>query len=190
MVNLLTEAAPYLILLDETLEYLNKALGMRAHDGNLAATTLTVKELCTAASNVRGAAIIATLTSSRLEDYATVAGEEMQERLSKVPLYGRTDTKSPMMYSWMVHVAGGEGDSTRHDDEMPAPAPRSRCHQLRHGRQYRRAGTGSYGYQQLSTKTDRVSVCKRGLVSTPILIHGYGRGGIGTTVTVTVGGCC
>jgi hypothetical protein len=37
---------------------------------------------------------------------------------------------------------------------------------------------------------DRVSVCKRGLVSTPILIHGYGRGGIGTTVTVTVGGCC
>jgi hypothetical protein len=90
MVNLLTEAAPCLILLDETLEYLNKALGMRAHDGNLAATTLTViKELCTAASNVRGAAIIATLTSSRLEDYATVAGEEMQERLSKV--VGRTE---------------------------------------------------------------------------------------------------
>jgi hypothetical protein len=90
MVNLLTEAAPCLILLDETLEYLNKALGMRAHDGNLAATTLTViKGLCTAASNVRGAAIIATLTSSRLEDYATVAGEEMQERLSKV--VGRTE---------------------------------------------------------------------------------------------------
>ena len=52
------------------------------------------------------------------------------------------------------------------------------------------AGTGCCSYQQLSTKTDRVSVCKRGLVSTPILIHGYGRGGIGTTVTVTVGGCC
>ena len=39
-------------------------------------------------------------------------------------------------------------------------------------------------------RTDRVSVCKRGLVLTPILIHGYGRGGIGTTVTVTVGGGC
>ena len=90
MVNLLTEAAPCLILLDETLEYLNKALEMSAHDGNLAGTTLTViKELCTAVSNVPGAAIIATLTSSRLEDYATVAGEEMQERLSKV--VGRTE---------------------------------------------------------------------------------------------------
>lgn len=90
MVNLLTQAAPCLILLDETLEYLNKALEMSAHDGNLAATTLTViKELCTAVSNVPGAAIIATLTSSRLEDYATVAGEEMQERLSKV--VGRTE---------------------------------------------------------------------------------------------------
>jgi hypothetical protein len=90
MVNLLTAAAPCLILLDETLEYLNKALEMSAHDGNLAATTLTViKELCTAVSNVPGAAIIATLTSSRLEDYSTVAGEEMQERLSKV--VGRTE---------------------------------------------------------------------------------------------------
>jgi len=90
MVNLLTDAAPCLILLDETLEYLNKALEMRAQDGNLAATTLTIiKELCTAVSNVPGVAIIATLTSSRLEDYATLAGEEMQERLSKV--VGRTE---------------------------------------------------------------------------------------------------
>src|SRR6202007_1602339 len=76
--------------LDETLEYLNKALEMSAHDGNLAATTLTViKELCTAASNVPGGALIATLTSSRLEAYSTVAGEEMQERLSKA--VGRTE---------------------------------------------------------------------------------------------------
>jgi hypothetical protein len=28
------------------------------------------------------------------------------------PLYGRTDTKSPMVYSSMVHAAGGEGGST------------------------------------------------------------------------------
>ena len=41
------------------------------------------------------------------------------------PLYGRTDTKSPIVYSSMVHVAGGEEGSTRHDDEMPGrPAPR------------------------------------------------------------------
>ncbi|WP_420620771.1 ATP-binding protein [Candidatus Poriferisocius sp.] len=85
MVKLLSEAAPCLILLDETLEYLNKALAVGSVDGNLAATTLTViKELCTAASNVPGVAVVATLTSSRLEDYSTVAGQEMAERLSKV----------------------------------------------------------------------------------------------------------
>jgi hypothetical protein len=118
MVNLLTEAAPCLILLDETLEYLNKALEARAHEGNLAATTLTViKELCTAASNVPGAAIIATLTSSRLEDYATVAGEEMQERLSKV--VGRTenivtpvegDDIFPILHTRLFESVGDQAD--------------------------------------------------------------------------------
>lgn len=90
MVEVLEAAAPCLVLLDETLEYLNKALEVRTHEGSLAATTLTViKELCTAASNVRGASVVATLTSSRLEDYASVSGQEMQERLSKV--VGRTE---------------------------------------------------------------------------------------------------
>jgi uncharacterized protein len=90
LAELLEAHAPCLILLDETLEYLNKALEVRAHEGNLAGTTLTfIKELCTAAANVAGAAVLATLTSSRLEDYASVAGEEMQERLSKV--VGRTE---------------------------------------------------------------------------------------------------
>jgi hypothetical protein len=42
---------------------------------------------------------------------------------SNEPLYGRTDTKSPMVYSSMVHVAGGEGGSIRHDDDgRPAPS--------------------------------------------------------------------
>jgi Protein of unknown function (DUF499) len=90
LAELLEAHAPCLILLDETLEYLNKALEVRAHEGNLAGTTLTfIKELCTATANVPGAAVLATLTSSRLEDYASVAGEEMQERLSKV--VGRTE---------------------------------------------------------------------------------------------------
>ncbi|MGH2702287.1 MAG: DUF499 domain-containing protein, partial [Actinomycetota bacterium] len=53
LAELLDAHSPCLILLDETLEYLNKALEVRAHDGNLAGTTLTfIKELCTAASNV------------------------------------------------------------------------------------------------------------------------------------------
>jgi len=48
-----------------------------------------IKELCTAAASVVGVAVVATFTSSNLEDYASVAGEEMQERLSKV--VGRTE---------------------------------------------------------------------------------------------------
>jgi uncharacterized protein len=88
--ELLEAHAPCLILLDELLQYLTKALAVPTHDGNLAATTLTfIKELCTAAASVPRVAVVATLTSSNLEDYASLAGEEMQERLSKV--VGRTE---------------------------------------------------------------------------------------------------
>jgi hypothetical protein len=88
--KLLERHSPCLILMDELLQYLTKALVVRTHDGNLAATTLTfIKELCTAAAAVPGTAIVATLTSSNLEDYATLAGEDMQDRLSKV--VGRTE---------------------------------------------------------------------------------------------------
>ena len=38
-------------------------------------------------------------------------------------LHGRTDTKSPMVSSSTVHVAGGEEGSIRHDDDgRPAPS--------------------------------------------------------------------
>lgn len=88
--ELLEANAPCLILLDELLQYLTKALAVPTHDGNLAATALTfIKELCTAAASVPRVAVVATLTSSNLEDYASLAGEEMQERLSKV--VGRTE---------------------------------------------------------------------------------------------------
>jgi hypothetical protein len=88
--ELLEAHAPCLILMDELLQYLTKALAVRTHDGNLAATTLTfIKELCTAAAAVPRVAVVATLTSSNLEDYASLAGEDMQERLSKV--VGRTE---------------------------------------------------------------------------------------------------
>ena len=70
--ELLEAHAPCLILLDEMLQYLTKALAVPTHDGNLAATTLTfIKELCTAAATVPRTAVVATLTSSNLEDYAT-----------------------------------------------------------------------------------------------------------------------
>jgi hypothetical protein len=90
LTKLLEAYAPCLILMDELLQYLTKALAVRTHDGNLAATTLTfIKELCTAAAAVPRTAVVATLTSSNLEDYATLAGQDMQDRLSKV--VGRTE---------------------------------------------------------------------------------------------------
>ena len=53
--------------------------------GTSPAVTLTfIKELTSAVANTPGAAMLATLTSSRMEDYAEIAGQEMQERLSKV----------------------------------------------------------------------------------------------------------
>jgi hypothetical protein len=116
LAELLEAYAPCLVLLDETLEYLNKALSVSVGDGNLAATALTViKELCTAAANVPGAAILATLTSSRLEDYSTLAGEEMQERLSKVvgrsenivtPVEG--DDIFPILHRRLFETVGAE----------------------------------------------------------------------------------
>jgi hypothetical protein len=85
LAQLLASHSPCLVLLDETLEYLNKALAVKALDGNLAALTLTlIKELTTAVANTPKVAMLATLTSSRMEDYASLAGEEMQERLSQV----------------------------------------------------------------------------------------------------------
>jgi hypothetical protein len=83
--GLLAKHSPCLILLDEVLEYLNKGLAVPCHDGNLAGMTLTfIKELTSAVSNTPGVAMLATLTSSRMEDYAEVAGQEMQDRLSNV----------------------------------------------------------------------------------------------------------
>ena len=57
---LLAASAPCLILLDEVLEYLVKALPVKSGDGDLAATTLTlIKELSTAVSGVDRVAMIA-----------------------------------------------------------------------------------------------------------------------------------
>ena len=90
LVELLEAHTPCVILLDEMLQFLAKALNVRSHEGSLAVTTLTfIKELCTAVSTVPQSAVVATLTSSNLEDYASASGEEMYERLSKV--VGRTE---------------------------------------------------------------------------------------------------
>ncbi|WP_327325118.1 DUF499 domain-containing protein [Streptomyces sp. NBC_01210] len=90
LVNLLREHSPCLILMDETLEYLAKTLTSDVHKGSLTATTLTIiKELNTAVANVPGACLVATLTASHLEDFASVNSEDLLERLSKI--FGRTE---------------------------------------------------------------------------------------------------
>jgi hypothetical protein len=121
LARLLAEYAPCLILLDETLEYLNKALAVPAHDGNLAGVTLTfIKELASAVANTPGVALLATLTSSRMEDYAEVAGQEMQERLSNVvgrsenivtPVEG--DDIFPILHRRLFTTVGARAD---HDE--------------------------------------------------------------------------
>jgi uncharacterized protein len=85
LAELLRSCAPCLVLLDEMLVYLNNALSIATHEGSLAGTTLTfIKNLTQAAAQVPGVAVLATLTSSRMEDYADVSGTEMYERLSRV----------------------------------------------------------------------------------------------------------
>jgi hypothetical protein len=84
LAELLAVSAPALILLDEVLEYLVKALPVKTGDGDLAGTTLTlIKELSTAVSGVHRVAMIATLTSSRPESYS-IEGEQLLETLEKV----------------------------------------------------------------------------------------------------------
>ena len=81
---LLRDYAPCVIVLDETLEYLVKALPVRTNEGDLATTTLTlIKELATAVAGVERAALLATLTSSRPESYSE-EGERLLESLQKV----------------------------------------------------------------------------------------------------------
>ena len=65
---------------------------------------------------------------------------------SNEPLYGRTDTKPPMVHSSTVHVAGGEGGSIRHDDEMPGPGCR---------------GGGDDGDGDVHRSTSDASICLR-----------------------------
>lgn len=81
---LLRDFAPCVIVLDEALEYLVKALPVKTNEGDLATTTLTlIKELSTAVAGVERAALLATLTSSRPESYSE-EGERLLESLQKV----------------------------------------------------------------------------------------------------------
>lgn len=82
--ELLAEAGPCLILLDEVLAYLLKAGGIKVEESTLRGNTLTfLQELSIAVANCPTACMIATLTS-QLAEYMDESGERAYQSLEKV----------------------------------------------------------------------------------------------------------
>ncbi|MBO8151135.1 MAG: ATP-binding protein [Candidatus Marinimicrobia bacterium] len=84
IINLLSENSPVLILMDEILEYITKAAGIKIGDSNLASQTLAfTQELTAAVATVGNALLVLTLPSSVLEHYDENA-ERMFQQLQKI----------------------------------------------------------------------------------------------------------
>lgn len=84
LLKLLSENSPVLILMDEVLEYVTKAAGIKVGDSNLAAQTFAfIQELTGTVSTVGNALLVLTLPSSILEHYDENA-EKMFQQLQKI----------------------------------------------------------------------------------------------------------
>lgn len=84
LIKLFSENSPVLILMDEVLEYLIKASGIRVGDSNLASQTLAfIQELTAAVNTVGNAILFITLPSSTLEHYDENA-ERLFQQLQKI----------------------------------------------------------------------------------------------------------
>ena len=84
LIKLLSENSPVLILMDEILEYVTKAAGIRIGDSNLASQTFAfVQELTASVATVGNALLVLTLPSSILEHYDENA-ERMFQQLQKI----------------------------------------------------------------------------------------------------------
>ena len=82
--ELLLEAGPCVVMLDEILVYLIKAGGVRVGDSTLRGNTLTfLQELSIAVANCPHAVMVATLTS-QLAEFFEEGGERVYESLEKV----------------------------------------------------------------------------------------------------------
>jgi len=89
LIKLISDNSPALILMDEVLEYVTKAAGVKVGDTNLASQTLAfVQELTGAVSAVGNSMLVITLPSSILEHYDENA-ERFFQQLQKVT--GRTE---------------------------------------------------------------------------------------------------
>jgi len=84
LITLLSEYSPVLILMDEILEYITKAAGIKVGDSNLASQTFAfIQELTAAVATVGNALLVLTLPSSILEHYDENA-ERIFQRLQKI----------------------------------------------------------------------------------------------------------
>ncbi|MCD6257887.1 ATP-binding protein [Candidatus Aerophobetes bacterium] len=84
IIELLSKNSPVLMLMDEILEYITKAAGIKIGDSNLASQTFAfIQELTAAVSTVGNALLVLTLPSSILEHYDENA-ERMFQRLQKI----------------------------------------------------------------------------------------------------------
>ncbi|OIP91485.1 MAG: AAA family ATPase [Syntrophaceae bacterium CG2_30_58_14] len=82
--SLLTEHAPVLLLMDEILEYVTKAAGVKIAESTLAAQTIAfMQELTECVSAMPGVCLVVTLPSSILEHYDEQA-ERYYQQLQKV----------------------------------------------------------------------------------------------------------
>lgn len=84
LIELLSNNMPVLILVDELLEYITKAAGVKVGDSNLAAQSFAfIQELTGAVATVGKALVVLTLPSSILEHYDENA-ERMFQQLQKI----------------------------------------------------------------------------------------------------------
>ncbi|MGC8753356.1 MAG: ATP-binding protein, partial [Fervidicoccaceae archaeon] len=103
IVNILSKNTPVLILMDEVLEYITKASGIKVGDSNLGAQTLAfIQELCETVASIDKAFLVLTLPSSILEHYDENA-ERAFEKLLKIT--GRMEEiYAPVADEEIVHV--------------------------------------------------------------------------------------
>jgi len=83
--QLLTEAGPNLILLDELLHYVDKAAAITVGDSNLATQTLAfIRELTEAVDAVEHSMLVVSLTASKLEGLEVLTDEERTFTLARL----------------------------------------------------------------------------------------------------------
>ena len=105
--ELLIQAGPNLILIDELLHYVDKAASIPVGDSNLASQTIGfLRELTEAVDAVAHSVLVASLTASRMEDLTVLVGDEAEFTLAKLEdtLRRVEDSRTPIEGSEIYDV--------------------------------------------------------------------------------------